>query len=116
MDENQKRGTHTMKLKMKELPESVDWLVFTLSAWNCDSVAKFPTPSLSLKNADTQEEITSYDSSKAVESRALLISFARKRAQGKWEVCGMSVASGGSAHDYTETKRACENFVQSARA
>ena len=114
MDDATKRGTHTMNLTMADIPADTEWLMFTLSAYNCESIANFVTPSLSLTNADTDDVITTYDNSKAVDSRALLICFARKQDKGKWEVAGMSLGAGGSAHDYTPTKEACVDFVRKA--
>ena len=60
MDDGQKRGTHTMSLTMAEIPAEVEWLLFSLSAFNCESISKFVSPKLSLTNTDSGAEITSY--------------------------------------------------------
>ena len=57
MDDAAKRGTHKMNLTMADISSDVEWLAFSLSAYNCDSIAKYPTPSLSLKNAETVHKL-----------------------------------------------------------
>jgi stress response protein SCP2 len=106
------RGTHTINITLDNLPEKVEWLFFSMSAYNADSIAKFKEPMLHLTNDDSGEEITNYDNSKVVDTRALLICYARKKAMGKWEVNGMSMPSGGSANDYTELSESCIKFAE----
>lgn len=101
MDDSAKTGQHKMLADLSRLPESVNDMFFTLSAYKCDDLSLFPQPAVRVVNALFPEHhLTEYKLERAGTSQAVVMC-ALSRLQGQWIVEPIGATSKGNVLDYT---------------
>ena len=114
VDDNARQGRQTMAVDLTGLPQAAQFLFFTLSSFKSDDLRAFSDPSLTLRNAKTQEVLAKYDaSSKAAHTQALILCVAqRDKDTGGWSVRGIGEPSDGNSMDYEPIQSMCEDVVR----
>lgn len=100
MDHANRKGHHTIEVRLKQLPTSVTHLYFTLSAWNSPTIAHYPNPSLKFFEASNKgKDLCSTTFSHARHSQAVIMcSVVRTGAQ--WKIFDCGKLSAGNAKNY----------------
>ncbi len=112
MDDTKRLGHHTINVSIKSLPDHVNKLVFTLSAWNSPNISKYPNPSLRFFDAmfpDTQ--LCSDEMSGAVHSQAIIMCCLTNRGSG-WQVFSLKHLSAGNSENYEPLKNSIVDLIE----
>ena len=101
MDDVKRLGHHTINVKLKSLPSSVDKLFFTLSAWNSPNISKYKNPSLRFFDAkEPNKQLCSDQMQYAVYSQAIIMGSLCK-INHSWKVLSLRKQSAGNAKNYS---------------
>lgn len=100
MDNKNRKGHHTIEVRLKEIPATITHLYFTLSAWNSPTIAHFPNPSLKFFEASNKtKDLCKTQFTHACNSQAVIMcSVVRQGSQWKIFECGQ--LSAGNAKNY----------------
>ena len=111
MDDNQRLGHHTIDVKLKSLPASVDKLFFTLSAWNSPNISKYKNPSLRFFDAkEPNKQLCSDQMDHAAYSQAIIMCSLSK-INGQWTVCSLRTLSAGNAKNYYPLQQTISGII-----
>lgn len=113
MDNVNQIGHHTIRVALKTIPSNVTHLFFTLSAWRCPNIARYPNPSLKFYEAsNTKTDLCKTTFTHAGNSQAVVMCSVSKNSQGKWDIFESGELSPGNAIDYEPLKRTISNLIQ----
>jgi len=112
MDPLNRKGHHTIEVRLKELPVSVTHLFFALSAWQSPTIAHYPNPSLKFFEAsDKSKDLCSTTFTHARHSQAVIMCYvARTGAQWKIFECGK--LSAGNAANYSSLISTIQGLIK----
>ena len=100
MDDVNRKGHHTIEVRLKELPASVTHLFFTLSAWDSPTIAQYPNPSLKFFEASNKsKDLCNTSFTHAIHSQAVIMCSV-VRGGGQWKIFGCGTPSAGNAKNY----------------
>lgn len=105
MDDDKRLGHHTINVKLKSLPSTIDKLFFTLSAWNSPNISKYKNPRMRFFDPrEPEAELCGYQMEHAGQSQAVILCSLSKINEG-WKVLSPCLLSAGNARDYTPLKQ-----------
>ena len=111
MDHANSLGHHTIDVKLKSLPSSVDKLFFTLSAWDSPNISKFKNPSLRFFDAkEPDKQLCSDQMQNAAYSQAIIMCSLSK-IDGAWKVFSLRTLSAGNAKDYSSLQQNINGII-----
>lgn len=113
MDDTNRLGHHTLNVKLKSLREDVDKLFFTLSAWNCPNLSKYPKPSLRFFDARAPKDQLCSDSMQHAANSQAIIMCSLCRIEGAWKVLSLRTVSNGNAKNYDPLRGTILHMIQS---
>ena len=100
MDHSKRLGHHTINVRLKSLPATVDKLFFTLSAWSSPNISKYKNPSLRFFDAkEPNKQLCSDQMQNAAYSQAIIMCSLSK-INGSWKVFSLRTPSAGNARKY----------------
>ena len=99
MDHVNRKGHHTIEVRLKELPSSVTHLFFTLSAWNSPTIAHYPSPSLKFSASNKSKDLCATTFTHARHSQAVIMCYAA-RSGLQWKIFECGTLSAGNAKNY----------------
>lgn len=112
MDNVKRMGHHTIHVYLKQLPNDVTHLFFTLSAWNSPNIAKYPNPSLKFYEAsNAEDDLCKTAFTHAGNSQAVVMCSVSKNSHGTWEIYESGKLSGGNAMDYGPLQSTISNLI-----
>ena len=104
MDDNDRMGSHEIMVSVKDIPTTINLLVFTLSAWSSKDISAYPNISLKLVDERCPEKSLCDDKIEdVVHSKAIVICYLFKQ-DGKWNVVSVKRPSDGCVKDYDPLK------------
>lgn len=113
LDEVNRKGHHTIDVRLKQLPNYVTHLFFTLSAWASPDIGKFPNPSLRFYDASNSGiDLCSTTFTHATNSQAVVMCSVSKNKGGQWEIYESGKLSSGNADDYTPLRKTIKELIQ----
>ena len=111
MDDSKRLGHHTINVRLKSLPTSVDKLFFTLSAWNSANISRFKHPSLRFFDAkEPKKQLCSDQMQHAAYSQAIIMCSLCK-INHTWKVFSLRTLSAGNAKDYSPLKQTISGII-----
>ena len=111
MDDTNRRGHHTINVKLKSLPANIDKLFFTLSAWNSPNISKFRHPSLRFFDAkEPNKQLCSDQMQNAAYSQAIIMCSLSK-IDGAWKVFSLRTPSAGNAKNYSQLQQTISGII-----
>jgi stress response protein SCP2 len=111
MDNTNQIGHHVIKVSIKSIPDQINRVVFTLSAWNSPNISKYPNPSLKFFDERCPNKQLCDDKMEDVAySEAVIMCFLTKRG-GKWRVVSVKRPSDGNAKDYELLKKTIVDLI-----
>ncbi|KAJ7381006.1 hypothetical protein OS493_004601 [Desmophyllum pertusum] len=111
MDHARRLGHHTIDVKLKSLPSSVDKLFFTLSAWHSPNISKYKKPSLRFFDAkEPSKQLCSDQMQHAAYSRAIIMCSLSK-IDGAWKVFSLRTPSAGNAKNYSPLQQNINGII-----
>ena len=111
MDDAKRLGHHTINVKLKSLPATVDKLFFTLSAWNSPNISKFKHPSLRFFDAkEPNKQLCSDQMQNASYSQAIIMCSLSK-IDGAWKVFSLRTPSAGNAKNYSPLQQTISGII-----
>ncbi|XP_078660319.1 uncharacterized protein LOC144904968 [Branchiostoma floridae x Branchiostoma belcheri] len=100
MDDYNRKGHHTINVKLKDIPSKVTHMFFTLSAWNSPNISKYPNPSLRFFEASNKnKQLCSDKMSHAADSQAIVMCSVSRKT-GVWKIDSLGTLSQGNAKTY----------------
>lgn len=113
MDDVRKIGHHTLHVFLKQIPSNVTHLFFTLSAWACPNIARYPNPSLKFYEAsNTKTDLCKTTFTNAVNSQAVVMCSVSRKNEGRWDIFESGKLSPGNAKDYEPLKRTISELIE----
>lgn len=113
MDDAKRIGHHTIHVYLKQLPNDVTHLFFTLSAWRSPNIAKYPNPSLKFFEAsNTQTDLCKTTFTHAGNSQAVVMCSVSKNSLGTWEIYESGKLSAGNAMNYAPLQNTISNLIK----
>lgn len=116
-DNIEQMGYHTIQVSVKEIPEKINLLVFTLSAWSCKSISAYPNIRFKLVDKRCPDKTLCDDTiDDVVSSKAIIMCYLFNQ-DGKWNIISVKRPSDGCAMDYDAMKKnisECEFFKELA--
>lgn len=113
MDNRKCIGHHTIHVYFKRIPSNVTHLFFTLSAWSCPNIARYPNPSLKFYEADNKEkDLCKTTFTHAGNSQAVVMCSVSKNSQGRWEIYESGKLSAGNASNYAPLKSTISKLIK----
>jgi len=102
-------GHHKITVKLRDVPDIVTDLYFTLSAYHQKSLQAFRAPCIEVFDAgNSDHQLLSYSlSSTGDKSSLVLASLGRKWGFGPWELMALGVPCDGNVRSYAGMKAAC---------
>ena len=101
MDRQRRIGHHTINIHLKNIPSNVTHLFFTLSAWTCPNISKYPNPSLKFYEADKpNKDLCKTSFTHAGHSQAVIMCSVSRDIGGKWNIYESGKLSAGNARKY----------------
>lgn len=111
MDDSKCLGHHTINVKLKSLPATVDKLFFTLSAWDSPNISKYKHPSLRFFDAkEPNKQLCSDQMQNAAHSQAIIMCSLSK-INGAWKVFSLRTPSAGNAEDYSPLQQKIAGII-----
>ena len=111
MDDVKRLGHHTINVKLKSLPSSVDKLFFTLSAWNSPDISKYKNPSLRFFDAkEPNKQLCSDQMQHAAHSQAIIMGSLCK-INHSWKVLSLRKQSAGNAKNYSPLQQTIGGLI-----
>ena len=111
MDSAKRLGHHTINVKLKSLPSSVDKLFFTLSAWNSANISKYKNPSLRFFDAkEPNKQLCSDRMDNAAYSQAIIMCSLCK-INHRWKVFSLRTLSAGNAKNYSSLQQTISGII-----
>ena len=111
MDAAKRLGHHTINVKLKSLPASVDKLFFTLSAWNSANISKYKNPSLRFFDAkEPNKQLCSDRMDNAAYSQAIIMCSLCK-INHRWKVFSLRTLSAGNAKNYSPLQQTISGII-----
>lgn len=105
MDHAKCLGHHTINVKLKSLPSSVDKLFFTLSAFCSPNISKYKNPSLRFFDAkEPNKQLCSDQMQHAAHSQAIIMGSLCK-INHSWKVLSLRKQSAGNAKNYSPLRQ-----------
>ena len=112
MDDANRLGHHTIDVWIKSIPAHINKIVFTLSAWRCPNISKYPNPSLRFFDAKfPDKQLCDDEMSHAAYSQAIIMCCLKKRGS-EWQVFSLKSLSAGNAMNYDPLKASIVKLVQ----
>lgn len=102
IDREERVGQHTIDIDIKKLPNSVQSLFFTVSAWNT-TLKDISQPSAHLYDVKQDSELCSYkleDSNTNTKTAVIMCRLYRKTVQSRWELVSIGHVGYGRAGNY----------------
>lgn len=113
MDHSKRIGHHTIDVNLKQLSSNVTHLFFTLSAWSCPNIARYPNPSLKFYEASNKEkDLCKTSFTHAANSQAVVMCSVSKNAQGRWEIFESGKLSAGNACNYAPLQSTISSLIK----
>lgn len=113
MNDYARTGHHTIHVYLKQLPNNVTHLFFTLSAWNSPNIAKYPNPSLKFYEAgNIKKDLCKTTFTHAGNSQAVVMCSVSKNSLGRWEIYESGKLSAGNAKQYAQLKSTISNLIK----
>lgn len=111
MDDAKRLGHHTIDVKLKSLPSSVDKLFFTLSAWSSPNISKYKNPSLRFFDAkEPNKQLCSDRMDHAAYSQAIIMCSLCK-INHSWKVFSLRTLSAGNANNYSQLQQKISGII-----
>jgi len=111
MNDAKRLGHHTINVKLKSLPATIDKLFFTLSAWDSPNISKFKNPSLRFFDAkEPSKQLCSDQMQNAAFSQAIIMCSLSK-INGSWKVFSLRTPSAGNAMDYSPLQQKIAGII-----
>ncbi|CAH3186653.1 unnamed protein product [Porites lobata] len=111
MDDTKRLGHHTINVKLKSLPSSVDKLFFTLSAYGSPNISKFKNPSLRFFDAkEPDKQLCSDRMDHAAYSQAIIMCSLCK-INHRWKVFSLRTRSAGNAKNYSPLQQTIGGII-----
>lgn len=111
MDDSKRLGHHTINVKLKSLPSTVDKLFFTLSAYGSPNISKYKHPSLRFFDAkEPNKQLCSDQMQNAAYSQAIIMCSLSK-INGVWKVFSLRTPSAGNAKDYSPLQQKIAGII-----
>lgn len=111
MDHAKCLGHHTINVKLKSLPSSVDKLFFTLSAFCSPNISKYKNPSLRFFDAkEPNKQLCSDRMDNAAYSQAVIMCSLCK-FNHTWKVFSLRTLSAGNAKDYSPLQQTISGII-----
>ncbi|XP_053390664.1 uncharacterized protein LOC128553508, partial [Mercenaria mercenaria] len=112
MDRKLKRGHHTISIKLKELPDSMTHLFFTLSAWRSPDISRYPNPSLKFYEAvNPTKDLCETTFTHARNSQAVIMCSLSRKGNGQWKIFSFGTLSAGNAMGYTPLLKTIQELL-----
>jgi stress response protein SCP2 len=113
MDNLNRKGHHTINVKLQQLPQNVTHLFFTLSAWNSPSIGHFKEPSLKFYEASNKiKNLCKTTFNHARGSQAVIMCSVSKK-QGAWRIFESGKLSSGNAMNYYSMIQTIQGLIAS---
>ncbi|KAH3751719.1 hypothetical protein DPMN_186288 [Dreissena polymorpha] len=101
MDDEHKKGHHTMNVSLKDLPPTVTHLFFTLSAYKSPIISRFPNTSLQFyEAANPSKDLCKTTFHHAGAFQAVIMCSLSRGEYGKWEIFEFGKCSEGNEENY----------------
>ena len=115
MKDKDKLGHHRINVSIKSIPDNVNRLVFTLSAWNSPSISKFLLPRLEFYDKENAGEHLCDDVvEEGINSEAIVMCCLTNRGD-KWRVASLKHQSPGNAKNYGPLERTIQKLIESGK-
>lgn len=113
VDKVKKTGHHTIDVHIREIPDHVTHLFFTLSAWNSPSISKYPNPSLMFFEASKLDKNLCKTSFSHAGNSQAVIMCSMSRPSGTWELFESGQISAGNAKNYVPLVKTITKLIDS---
>ena len=111
MKDAERLGHHTINVKLKSLPDKIDKLFFTLSAFILPNISKYKNPSLRFFDArEPAKQLCSDQMEHAAHSQAIIMCCLSK-INGAWRVFSLRTLSAGNAMNYAPLKETINGII-----
>merc|ERR1711907_447833 len=94
------------------IPEAVNVLFFSLSAWNSPNIAAYGRPDVRILNSETDDVLASYQIARAGDQQAVVMCAMFRNAHGHWAVIEVEEFCRGNARAYGGIWQACQHVAQ----
>ncbi|XP_035674620.1 uncharacterized protein LOC118414582 [Branchiostoma floridae] len=112
MDDYNRKGHHTINVKLKEIPSNITHMFFTLSAWSSPNISKYPNPSLRFFEASNKnKQLCSDQMNHAAHSQAIVMCSVSRKT-GVWKIDSLGTLSQGNAMNYDSLKATIRKLIQ----
>ena len=109
-----KRGIQRIDVHLKEMPQYIDKVFFTLSSWDSPSIANYDSPSLHFYDARHPEtQLCSDRMSRAIHQQAIIMC-CLYRERNEWRVISLGTGSSGNTkrENYCYLKYTISSIIQ----
>lgn len=117
IDHEGRVGQHTIDIEIKRLPNSVQSLFFTVSAWNT-TLAGISQPSAHLYDVQQDTELCSYklqDENTKSKTAVIMCRLYRKTIRSRWELVSIGHVGFGRADDYDSILKDIKKYLATER-
>ena len=112
MDDHNRIGHHTINVHLKNIPSNVTHLFFTLSAWTCPNISKYPNPSLKFYEASKpNKDLCKTTFSHAGHSQAVIMCSVSRDMTGRWNIFESGKLSAGNASNYDRLVATIQSLI-----
>mgnify|MGYP002803909615 FL=1 len=110
---SRREGRHQVKVNLKTVPDYVDKLVFTLSAWRSSSISEYPYYRLNFYDVNyPDKQLCSDKVDVRLKVYRSVIMCCLSKKNGRWEVIDMKKGSGGFTRNYYPLKQEIETLIR----
>ena len=103
--------THVIQIQTQLLPDTVDYLFFSLSAWNSPNIKAYGRPDVQIVDAEHDGHLAGYQIARAGEQQAVIMCAMFRAAMG-WRVVEVERFCAGNARNYTGIQQACAALMR----
>ena len=107
-----KRGHHIINISMKNIPEAITHLFFTLSAFNSPTISRYPNPSLKFyEELNKGVNLCKTSFTHALYSEAVVMCSMSRDSDGNWNIYESGKLSSGNAANYTPLVQTIQRLI-----
>ena len=113
MNRSRREGRQQVNVNLKTVPQRVDKLVFTLSAWASSNISAYPYYRLNFYDVNfPDKQLCSDKVDVHLKHYKSIIMCCLSKRNGRWEVIDMKKGSGGFTRNYRPLKREIETLIR----
>ena len=113
MNRSRREGRQQVNVNLKTVPQRVDKLVFTLSAWASSNISACPYYRLNFYDVNfPDKQLCSDKVDVHLKHFKSIIMCCLSKRNGRWEVIDMKKGSGGFTRNYRPLKREIETLIR----